>query len=114
MSKLYFVYDPEGEGYNEFKIKQDAEKFATNCIGEYLEEERIEDAVEQVTMGEVFTKAGKTDILKDLMTKNLMKMDWTKMVKIGLKIGDINAIIRCFILNSRHPTPELSRPPTGN
>jgi len=60
--KLYFVNDPENNGYNEFTGKEEAEEFAKMCIDSYIEDEWDEDSVEQVAMGEVYSKAKKTNV----------------------------------------------------
>ena len=63
--KLYFVYDPGGSGYTEFESKHKAQQFADESIKAYLNGEWDEDSVEQIVMGEVYSKAKRCNSLHD-------------------------------------------------
>ncbi len=61
--KKWFVYDPEGNGYEEFNSEKDALTRAKVCIEDYLDEGWSED-VEYVTVGLVTYRATQCNITK--------------------------------------------------
>ena len=63
MAEKWFVYDPEGNGYEEFSTEESALAHAEDYIRSYLDDGWGED-VERVTVGKVTHRATQCDYAK--------------------------------------------------
>ena len=59
----YFMYDPEGDGYQEYLSQEDALSAAKEAIGYYLDDGWSED-VESVVVGKITHRATQVNLVK--------------------------------------------------
>ena len=62
--KKYFLYDPEGDGFELFSSEEERDKKAAECIELYLDEHGWEANVDDVCVGVVTSVATQVNVIK--------------------------------------------------
>jgi len=62
--KNYFLYDPEGDGFELFSSEEDRDKKAAECVELYLTDHGWEGYVDDVCVGIVTSAATQVDVRK--------------------------------------------------